>query len=342
MHCHMTHHVMNQMGHAGPTMIGADTTGLDGRIGRVVPGYMTMGKTGMGDMMKMEQPENSISMLGGDGPFGMIDMGGMFTVVKVRAKLEPGKDPGWFENPAGTVRSHRKPRARTSRATALPFEYSNAVGVCMKVQILSISLVWGLIGCGSSSTPPSIPTDPLTASGSGSGGHGSNHGSGGHHMTPVDAAPAPESPDAAPDPEVIKAAIKAGLMKTEMAAFDQAKPVFDRFCANCHVPDGKRRSRSSRPWSTSTWPAIPTADTTPTTSRAAYARSLASLARRLRCPKASRASSRATTWLRSSRGRMRSMRPWPEARMKTTHTVATAPRAPASPETAHPTDGHAH
>jgi hypothetical protein len=110
----------------------------------------------------------------------------------------------------------------------------------MKVQILSISLVWGLIGCGSSSTPPSIPTDPLTASGSGSGGHGSNHGSGGHHMTPVDAAPAPESPDAAPDPEVIKAAIKAGLMKTEMAAFDQAKPVFDRFCANCHVPDGKK------------------------------------------------------------------------------------------------------
>lgn len=113
----------------------------------------------------------------------------------------------------------------------------------MKVQILSLSLVWGLVGCGSSATPPSIPTDPLTASGSGSGGDGHDHGSGGHHTPPVDAAPAPASPDAAPDPEVIKAALKAELMKTEMAAFDQAKPVFERFCANCHLPDGKK-SRS--------------------------------------------------------------------------------------------------
>ena len=105
MHCHMTHHVMNQMGHDAPNLLGADTRGLDARVSRVVPGYMTMGQHGMGDMMKMQLPKNSISMLGGDGPFGYIDMGGMFTILKVRKKLEGDTDPGWYENPPGTVAS---------------------------------------------------------------------------------------------------------------------------------------------------------------------------------------------------------------------------------------------
>ena len=63
---------------------------------------MTMGATGMGDMHMMELPDNSISMLGGDGPHGLIDMGGMFTIVKVRNRLVDHSDPGWFENPPGT------------------------------------------------------------------------------------------------------------------------------------------------------------------------------------------------------------------------------------------------
>ncbi len=102
-HCHMTHHVMNQMGHDAPNLIGADVRGVDARVSRVVPGYMTMGQTGMGDMMKMQLPDNSISMLGGNGPFGLIDMGGMFTIVKVRDKLSGDDDPGWFDHPRGTV-----------------------------------------------------------------------------------------------------------------------------------------------------------------------------------------------------------------------------------------------
>ena len=102
-HCHMTHHVMNQMGHDAPNLVGADVRGVDARVGRVVPGYMTMGHTGMGDMMRMQLPDNSISMLGGDGPFGLIDMGGMLTVLKVRDKLTGDNDPGWFDHPAGTV-----------------------------------------------------------------------------------------------------------------------------------------------------------------------------------------------------------------------------------------------
>ena len=107
-HCHMTHHVMNQMGHDAPNLIGANTRGLDARVGRVVPGYMTMGATGMGDMHKMTLPDNSISMLGGAGPFGLIDMGGMFTILKVRKKLKGDVDPGWLDNPAGTVASEAK------------------------------------------------------------------------------------------------------------------------------------------------------------------------------------------------------------------------------------------
>jgi hypothetical protein len=103
MHCHMTHHIMNQMGHDAPNLIGADTRGLDARIGRVVPGYMTMGATGMGEMHEMELPRNSISMRGGMGPFGKIDMGGMFTILKVRERLSGDMDPGWYEYPPGSV-----------------------------------------------------------------------------------------------------------------------------------------------------------------------------------------------------------------------------------------------
>jgi FtsP/CotA-like multicopper oxidase with cupredoxin domain len=109
MHCHMTHHVMNQMGHDFPNMIGIDTAGLDRSIGRLLPAYMTMGDTGMGDMGEhieaghMTVPENSIPMVGARGPFDYITMGGMFTIVKIREQLADYADPGWYEHPDGTV-----------------------------------------------------------------------------------------------------------------------------------------------------------------------------------------------------------------------------------------------
>jgi FtsP/CotA-like multicopper oxidase with cupredoxin domain len=105
MHCHMTHHVMMQMGHGLPNMVGADTRALDKRMSRVVPEYMTMGTTGMGGMgeMQMKVPPNSLPMRGGDGPFSYIDMGGMFTILKVRDKPDPGDKTGWYTHPKGTV-----------------------------------------------------------------------------------------------------------------------------------------------------------------------------------------------------------------------------------------------
>jgi FtsP/CotA-like multicopper oxidase with cupredoxin domain len=105
MHCHMSHHVMNQMGHGLPNLIGVDVKGLDQRIRKAVPGYMTMGEAGMAEMgeMGMPVPRNSIPMVGGRGPLGYITMGGMYTNLKVRDHLESyDRDPGWYEAPPGT------------------------------------------------------------------------------------------------------------------------------------------------------------------------------------------------------------------------------------------------
>ncbi len=105
MHCHMSHHVMNQMGHGLPNLIGVDTKGLDQRARKAVPGYMTMGESGMAEMgeMGMKVPRNSLPMVGGEGPHDYITMGGMYTNIKVRDHLESyDQDPGWYEAPPGT------------------------------------------------------------------------------------------------------------------------------------------------------------------------------------------------------------------------------------------------
>jgi FtsP/CotA-like multicopper oxidase with cupredoxin domain len=105
MHCHMTHHVMNQMGHGTPNLIGVEPGKLDDHVRKIIPGYMTMGQIGMADMgdMGMPVPPNSIPMLGGKGKHDVITMGGMFTVLKVRDGIASYQDPGWYENPAGTL-----------------------------------------------------------------------------------------------------------------------------------------------------------------------------------------------------------------------------------------------
>jgi len=106
-HCHKSHHTMNPMGHAVPTMIGVDHRHLAGRLVKLLPDYMVMGERGMADMGEMEMPlpENTLPMMTGTGPFGPIEMGGMFTVLKVRDGLARGdyRDPGWYVHPPGTV-----------------------------------------------------------------------------------------------------------------------------------------------------------------------------------------------------------------------------------------------
>ncbi len=106
-HCHKSHHTMNAMGHGLTNLIGADHRGLTKKINSLVPDYMAMGERGMADMteMQMPLPDNTLPMMAGEGPFGAIGMGGMFSVLKVRAEQAAGdyRDPGWFAQPAGTV-----------------------------------------------------------------------------------------------------------------------------------------------------------------------------------------------------------------------------------------------
>jgi manganese oxidase len=106
-HCHKTHHVMNAMGHDVANFIGLRQKVLSQAVDRAAPGAMAMGTTGMADMgeMSMPLPPNTLPMMTGTGQFGPIEMGGMFTVMKVRQDLAPNdyKDPGPYKFPRGTV-----------------------------------------------------------------------------------------------------------------------------------------------------------------------------------------------------------------------------------------------
>ncbi|MFD1331850.1 multicopper oxidase family protein [Methylopila musalis] len=117
-HCHKSHHTMNAMGHDVSNFIGVNKKDLAKRIKALAPGYMPMGQAGMADMgaMEMPLPDNTLPMMTGYGPFGPLEMGGMFSVLKVRDGLKAGDyaDPGWFRHPEGTV-----PRAWTGEPPAV-------------------------------------------------------------------------------------------------------------------------------------------------------------------------------------------------------------------------------
>ncbi len=102
-HCHKSHHTMNTMSHDVPNMLGVAQAGVEEKVRAVLPGYMAMGETGMGGMMDMGAPRNTLPMMSGKGPYGAIEMGGMFTILKVRDGLTSYDDPGWYQHPAGTL-----------------------------------------------------------------------------------------------------------------------------------------------------------------------------------------------------------------------------------------------
>src|SRR5882757_8250928 len=106
-HCHKSHHTMNAMGHEVKTFIGVNQKDLAKTIRKLVPDYMPMGTNGMADMgeMEMPMPDNTLPMMTGFGQFGPMEMGGMFSVVKVREGLarDDYADPGWYKHPPGTV-----------------------------------------------------------------------------------------------------------------------------------------------------------------------------------------------------------------------------------------------
>ena len=110
-HCHKSHHTMNAMGHQVPTLLGVKQDDLVDKISNLVPDYMAMGETGMSEMsdmaamMPMPLPENTLPMMTGKGQFGDVNMGGMFSTLKVREGLAKGdyRDPGHYQFPKGTL-----------------------------------------------------------------------------------------------------------------------------------------------------------------------------------------------------------------------------------------------
>lgn len=111
LHCHMAHHTMNAMGHQLPNNLGAAQEGVAGDLRAILPGYTPMGRDGMAEhqehvnMGHMKGPDNTLPMMSGQGPYGNLEMGGMFTLIKVRDHIAPGdfSDPGWYRAPPGTV-----------------------------------------------------------------------------------------------------------------------------------------------------------------------------------------------------------------------------------------------
>jgi hypothetical protein len=142
-HCHKSHHTMNAMGHTPPTMIGVDHRGIAKTIMQLLPDYMVMGERGMADMAEMEMPlpDNTIPMMTGQGFFGSVEMGGMFSILKVRAEQAAGdyKDPGWFKHPAGTVAAPfagaLKPPARSGSAGGQSMPRAKPVAKETEVQV---------------------------------------------------------------------------------------------------------------------------------------------------------------------------------------------------------------
>jgi manganese oxidase len=106
-HCHKTHHAMNAMGHQVKTYIGVNQKSTAQKIRKLRPDYMPMGSRGMADMgaMEMPLPDNTLPMMTGGAQFGPLEMGGMFSVVKVREGIDAKdyRDPGWYKHPEGSV-----------------------------------------------------------------------------------------------------------------------------------------------------------------------------------------------------------------------------------------------
>ena len=73
----------------------------------------------MADMGEMEMPipDNTTPMMNGWGKYGAIEMGGMFSVVKVREGIAANdySDPGWYDSPP---RPPWPSRQRCARADA--------------------------------------------------------------------------------------------------------------------------------------------------------------------------------------------------------------------------------
>lgn len=73
---------------------------------QIKPDHMHMGETGMGKMIEisahMPKPKN-LPPIGSPDAFSLIDMSGIFTILKVRENLTNYSDSEWYQHPKGSV-----------------------------------------------------------------------------------------------------------------------------------------------------------------------------------------------------------------------------------------------
>jgi len=107
LHCHKTHHIMNQMAHNLPNLLSIEKGSIEEKIKKYFPEFKgLMGTNGMGEMFQHSRTHlrlPNLSPLGSPGPFGIIELGGMFTLLKVRDHLPQKGEIGWYKHPNGTV-----------------------------------------------------------------------------------------------------------------------------------------------------------------------------------------------------------------------------------------------
>ena len=103
----MTHHVMNQMGHGVPEHDRRRRPATSTqRVRPLLPGYMTMGQHGMGDMARDGHApcrRTASRWSGGAGPFGYITWAACSRSSRCATALAGDGDPGWYEHPPGRV-----------------------------------------------------------------------------------------------------------------------------------------------------------------------------------------------------------------------------------------------
>lgn len=126
-HCHKSHHTMNQMQHKIPNLMGINKEPIENEIKKFFPHFMgLMNVDGMGEMFemygsnikmheKMQRPKN-IAPIGNPGPFGVIELGGMFTLLKVREEITNYEDPGWYNHPKNTVAESISPKKEKNQS----------------------------------------------------------------------------------------------------------------------------------------------------------------------------------------------------------------------------------
>jgi hypothetical protein len=93
-------------------------------------------------------------------------------------------------------------------------------------------LAAALAACGGKAAPKSTPTEPVAGPSEPA-----------KPAEPAAPAPPPSEPAKPAEPEPPKADPKAELLAAETAAWDRAKPAFDKYCATCHTKDGKKAAK---------------------------------------------------------------------------------------------------